>query len=101
PAGVLCDLAALDTLPPDDLVAGLAEVVKCGVIADPVILELVESSVAAATDPGSAVLRELVERSVAVKARVVTEDLRESSLREILNFGQPLRHAGVLLARTQ
>jgi 3-dehydroquinate synthase len=99
PAGVLCDLAALDTLPPNDLVAGLAEVVKCGFIADPVILDLVESSVAAATDPRSAVLRELVERAVAVKARVVTEDLRESSLREILNFGHTLGHAIELVER--
>ena len=41
PAGVLCDLATLETLPRNDLVAGLAEVVKCGFIADPVILELV------------------------------------------------------------
>ena len=93
PVGVLCDLDALRTLPRDDLVAGLAEVVKCGFIADPVILELVESSTAAATDPASPVLRELVERAVAVKARVVTEDLRESSLREILNFGHTLGHA--------
>src|SRR5918911_2244738 len=61
PAGVLCDLATLETLPRDDLVAGLAEVVKCGFIADPVILELVESDLEAVTDPGSPVLRELVE----------------------------------------
>ena len=39
PAGVLCDLDLLDTLPADDLVAGLAEVVKCGFIADPAILD--------------------------------------------------------------
>jgi 3-dehydroquinate synthase len=93
PAGVLCDLAALETLPREELVAGLAEVVKCGFIADPVILELVEGSGEAAVDPASPVLRELVERAVAVKARVVTEDLRESSLREILNFGHTLGHA--------
>jgi 3-dehydroquinate synthase len=99
PAGVLCDLGLLGTLPREDLVAGLAEVVKCGFIADPAILELVEGSVEAATDPTSAVLRELVERAVAVKARVVTEDLRESSLREILNFGHTLGHAIELVER--
>jgi 3-dehydroquinate synthase len=93
PAGVLCDLSTLDTLPADDLRAGLAEVVKCGFIADPAILDLVESDPAAAADPASAVLRELVERSVAVKARVVGEDLRESGLREILNYGHTLGHA--------
>jgi 3-dehydroquinate synthase len=84
PAGVLCDLSTLDTLPPADLAAGLAEVVKCGFIADPAILDLLESQ---------GPLRELVERSVRVKARVVSEDLRESGLREILNYGHTLGHA--------
>jgi 3-dehydroquinate synthase len=87
PAGVLCDLSTLDTLPPADLAAGLAEVVKCGFIADPVILDLIEGGGPAAS------LRELVERSVRVKARVVAEDLRESGLREILNYGHTLGHA--------
>ena len=93
PAGVLCDLDALDTLPADDLVAGLAEVVMCGFIADPAILELIEKEPAAAVDPRSAVLRELVERAVRVKAYVVGNDLRESGLREILNYGHTLGHA--------
>ncbi|MFG2042728.1 3-dehydroquinate synthase [Dactylosporangium sp. NPDC048998] len=93
PAGVLCDLAALDTLPADDLLAGMAEVVKCGFIADPAILELIEADPAAALDPRGAVLAELVERSVAVKARVVSADLREAGLREILNYGHTLGHA--------
>jgi 3-dehydroquinate synthase len=93
PAGVLCDLDALDTLPPDDLVAGLAEVVKCGFIADPAILDLIESDPAAARDPHSPVLAELVERAIRVKARVVGADLRESGLREILNYGHTLGHA--------
>ncbi len=87
PAGVLCDLSTLDTLPEVDLVAGLAEVVKCGFIADPAILDLIESAGAAAS------LGELVERSVRVKARVVSQDLRESGLREILNYGHTLGHA--------
>jgi len=93
PAGVLCDLPVLRTLPHPDLVAGLAEVVKAGFIADPRILELIEADPGAALDPVGDVLRELVERAVAVKARVVTEDLRESSLREILNYGHTLAHA--------
>jgi 3-dehydroquinate synthase len=93
PAGVLCDLAALATLPQADLVAGLGEVVKCGFIADPVILDLVEAGPSAAATWDSPVLRELVERSIAVKARVVTDDLRESDLREILNYGHTFGHA--------
>jgi 3-dehydroquinate synthase len=93
PAGVLCDLDALDTLPAADLVAGLAEVVKCGFIADPAILELIEADPAAAADPRGAALPELIERAVRVKARVVGADLRESGLREILNYGHTLGHA--------
>jgi 3-dehydroquinate synthase len=93
PAGVLCDLVALETLPLADYRAGLAEVVKCGFIADPEILDLLEKDPQAAAAPGSAVERELVERSVRVKARVVGEDLTEQGLREILNYGHTLGHA--------
>ncbi len=93
PAGVLCDLSTLDTLPRTDLVAGLAEVVKCGFIADPAILTLIEEDPAAATDPRGAVLPELVGRAIRVKAQVVGNDLRESGLREILNYGHTLGHA--------
>jgi 3-dehydroquinate synthase len=93
PAGVLADLASLDTLPAVDLVAGLAEVVKCGFIAAPAILDLIEADPSAAADPTGPVLRELVERAVQVKARVVSADLREGGLREILNYGHTLAHA--------
>jgi 3-dehydroquinate synthase len=93
PAAVLCDLSTLDTLPTVDLTAGLAEVVKCGFIADPAILDLIEASPVAAVDPRGAAVRELVERSVRVKADVVSQDLRESGLREILNYGHTLGHA--------
>jgi 3-dehydroquinate synthase len=92
PAGVLCDLDTLATLPADDLLAGLAEVIKCGFIADPRILELIEEA-PGATDPDNAVLRELVERSIRVKAEVVGVDLKESGRREILNYGHTLGHA--------
>jgi 3-dehydroquinate synthase len=93
PAAVLCDLAALDTLPAADLRAGLAEVVKCGFIADPAILDLIEADPVAAQDPAGRALPELVERAVAVKADVVTRDLTESWLREILNYGHTFAHA--------
>jgi 3-dehydroquinate synthase len=87
PAGVLCDLSTLDTLPRADLTAGLAEVVKCGFIADPVILDLIEAG------ERDTALAELVERAVRVKARVVGADLRESGVREFLNYGHTLGHA--------
>ncbi|WP_258723180.1 3-dehydroquinate synthase [Cellulomonas sp. NS3] len=97
PAGVVCDLAAIETMPRYDYVAGLAEIIKAGFIADPRILEIVEADPELVADPVRAArsdeLLELVERSVAVKARVVGEDLRESGLREILNYGHTLGHA--------
>jgi 3-dehydroquinate synthase len=93
PVGVLCDLGTLATLPVNDYIAGLAEVVKCGFIADPTILEIIEANVEAVTQPGNPFERELIERSVAVKAKVVSEDLTEQGLREILNYGHTLGHA--------
>ena len=93
PAGVLCDLATLETLPPGDFVAGLAEVIKCGFIADPAILDLVEADPEGVKRCDGPAVRELIERSITVKARVVTEDLMESSLREILNYGHTFAHA--------
>ena len=94
PRKVVCDIATLATLPPADHAAGLAEVVKAGLIADPKILELVEGDGGvAARDPYSAVLTELVARAVAVKAEVVSADLREAGRREFLNYGHTLAHA--------
>ncbi|MDQ4009563.1 MAG: 3-dehydroquinate synthase [Actinomycetota bacterium] len=93
PAAVLVDLATLQTLPRAELVAGMAEVVKAGFIADPVILELIEADPAAALDPFGPVLEELVARAIRVKADVVADDLRESYRREVLNYGHTLGHA--------
>ena len=93
PAGVVCDLEALRTLPANEFVAGLAEVVKCGFIADPEILQIVERNPESAVAPDGPDLRELVERSVRVKADVVSRDLREAGPREVLNYGHTLGHA--------
>ncbi|MCM2418274.1 MULTISPECIES: 3-dehydroquinate synthase [unclassified Streptomyces] len=93
PAGVLCDLAALDSLPPNDYISGLAEIIKAGFIADPVILDLIEADPAAARTPQGAHTAELIVRSIQVKADVVSADLKESGPREILNYGHTLAHA--------
>jgi len=97
PAGVLCDLTALQTLPRHDLVAGLAESVKCGLVSDPGILDLVLADPDDAVRPDSARLREIIERSIRVKAEVVSGDLRETMGgpmgREMLNYGHTLGHA--------
>jgi 3-dehydroquinate synthase len=91
--GVLCDVDVLATLPEADIVSGLAEVIKCGFIADPVILDLVAEDTAAARRAASPRLRELVERAIQVKADVVSVDLKDSALREILNYGHTFGHA--------
>ncbi|MFF4066709.1 3-dehydroquinate synthase [[Kitasatospora] papulosa] len=93
PAGVLCDLAALDSLPVHDYVSGMAEIIKAGFIADPVILDLVEADPEGARTPAGPHTAELIERSIRVKADVVSSDLKESGLREILNYGHTLAHA--------
>ncbi|MFP3675186.1 3-dehydroquinate synthase, partial [Bacillus sp. SIMBA_031] len=66
---------------------------------DPVILDLVEKNTDAVMDAGSDVVRELIERAITVKARVVSQDLKESGLREILNYGHTLGHAIELVER--
>ncbi|WP_285662882.1 3-dehydroquinate synthase [Actinorhabdospora filicis] len=93
PAAVLCDLGFLATLPAADLAAGLAEVVKCGFIADAEILRRVESDPKAALDPESVLLADIATRAIRVKAEVVTEDLRETGRRAFLNYGHTFAHA--------
>jgi len=98
PAGVLCDLTSLDTLPVNDRISGLGEVAKHGFIADERTLELIEADPSLLTGPeltgkGAEVMRELVERSVAIKAGVVSQDLREAGPREFLNYGHTFGHA--------
>jgi 3-dehydroquinate synthase len=99
PAGVLCDLALLETLPAEELRSGLGEVVKCGFIADPEILRLVEETAPDRLTAASPELRELVERAIRVKIDVVVADLKETGGsdghpgREVLNYGHTLAHA--------
>ncbi|MDT5338013.1 MAG: 3-dehydroquinate synthase [Mycobacterium sp.] len=93
PLAVLVDLATLDSLPRNEIVAGMAEIVKAGFIVDPVILDMIEADPEAALDPSGSVLPELIRRAVVVKAEVVAADEKESQLREILNYGHTLAHA--------
>ncbi|MBU6243647.1 MAG: 3-dehydroquinate synthase [Actinomycetales bacterium] len=101
PAGVVCDLDALMTLPRADLAAGMAEVVKVGFTSDPTILDDVRADAQAALDPSGPLLADLVRRAVQVKADVVSQDFREESAtsgsgrigREVLNYGHTFGHA--------
>ncbi len=93
PHAVICDIDLLQTLPKNEILAGFAEVAKCGFIAEPEILDIIERNVDRATDPQSPEFRRLLELSIGVKARVVSEDFREGGLRETLNYGHTLGHA--------
>ena len=93
PRAVICDLDLLDSLSPNERIAGFAEVAKAGFIWHPEILDLVEADPAAVVDPRSESFRRCIELAIDMKARVVGEDLREAGLREILNYGHTLGHA--------
>lgn len=96
PSSVWCDTEMLRTLPRADLVAGLAEIVKAGFIRDTEILGFVDDNLetfAGDLEAVLPVLTELIARAIQVKADVVGEDLKESFLREILNYGHTFGHA--------
>jgi 3-dehydroquinate synthase len=93
PARVVCDLDTLDTLPPRELSAGLAEIIKYGPIADAEFLDWIESHVDALRQRDKTALAHAVKRSCEIKAWVVSQDERESGLRAILNFGHTFGHA--------
>jgi 3-dehydroquinate synthase len=97
PHRVIIDLDTLETLPKNDLVAGMAEVAKYGFIADPWILNALADP--AAIDPSSDLIEELIRRSVAIKQRVTEADFREAGEREYLNYGHTLGHAIELAER--
>jgi 3-dehydroquinate synthase len=86
PWGIFADLKTLSTLPPREIRAGLAEVIKYGMIADPTLLSILDQN---ALD-----WQAIVRRSVEIKAAVVEEDERETrGRRAVLNFGHTAGHA--------
>ncbi|MDP9800036.1 3-dehydroquinate synthase [Arcanobacterium wilhelmae] len=93
PAGVFADLDVLTTLPLRTLREGMGEVVKCGLIGGSGIVETVLAQRERILDPTSSALAQVAAASIALKARVVSSDLRESGQREILNYGHTLAHA--------
>ncbi len=93
PQLVVCDLDVLKTLPERELRAGLAEVIKYGIIYDAEFFAYLEEHIADALTLDQDVLAHLVARSCEIKADVVRQDETESGLRAILNFGHTLGHA--------
>ena len=93
PRLVVCDLDALKTLPPRELSAGLAEVIKYGPIADMEFMDWIETSLDALLAREPAALAHAIRRSCEIKAWVVGQDERETGVRAILNFGHTFGHA--------
>jgi 3-dehydroquinate synthase len=93
PERVVCDLDTLESLPQRELVAGLAEVIKYGPIADAEFLAWLEANLDALLARDGAALAHAIRRSCEIKAWVVGQDEREGGLRAILNFGHTFGHA--------
>ncbi len=93
PRAVFIDPATLRTLPPREWVAGLAEVIKYGVIEDQAFFEYLEQHMGPILKLDDAPVAHIVKRSCEIKAQVVSEDEREADRRRILNFGHTIGHA--------
>jgi 3-dehydroquinate synthase len=93
PQRVICDLDTLDTLPQRELIAGLAEVIKYGPIADESFFNWLEDHLGALLARDGDALAHVIRRSCEIKAWVVGQDEKEGGLRAILNFGHTFGHA--------
>jgi 3-dehydroquinate synthase len=93
PRLVLAVPEVLRTLPEREFRSGLAEIIKHAAIADAEMFAYLEKNMAKVQQRDRATLEYLIPRNVAIKARIVTSDERESGLREILNFGHTFAHA--------
>lgn len=93
PKAVVCDLGALATLAENEIQAGIAEIVKYGVIYDADFFAYMESHVEQIKEKKEEVLKKLIHRSCSIKAEVVGIDEKENGLRAILNYGHTFGHA--------
>jgi 3-dehydroquinate synthase len=93
PRLVLIDVAVLQSLPRRELIAGLAEVIKYGIIEDPSLFKLLEEKMEKLIALDRALLIQVIASACAIKARVVEQDEREDDYRAVLNFGHTIGHA--------
>ncbi len=93
PRLVLIDVAVLASLPRREFIAGLAEVIKYGVIDDPALFKLLEEKIGKVNSLDRDLLTQVIATSCAIKAKVVEQDEREEDYRAVLNFGHTLGHA--------
>ena len=93
PKTVVIDPDVLKTLPRRELLSGLAECVKHGLIRDELLFDWIESHASGLLSLEMPLIKELIERNVRIKASVVAEDEKEAGVRAILNFGHTFAHA--------
>ena len=93
PRAVIADTDTLATLSPRELAAGLAEVIKYGLIRDPALFEWLEKNMARLVRREAEPLAHAIERSCAIKAELVAQDEREDGVRMLLNLGHTFGHA--------
>ncbi|HEX9265576.1 MAG TPA: 3-dehydroquinate synthase [Candidatus Binatia bacterium] len=93
PKLVLIDVEILRSLPRREFIAGVAEVIKYGIIEDPDLFRLLEQKVEDIVKPDRELLSQVILKSCAIKARVVEADEREDDRRAVLNFGHTVGHA--------
>ncbi|NJS35949.1 MAG: 3-dehydroquinate synthase, partial [Brachymonas sp.] len=93
PELVVCDLTVLKSLPPREMSAGLAEVIKYGPIADMAFFDWIEANIDGLKAGDEVLLAHAVKRSCEIKAEVVSQDEKEGGIRAILNFGHTFGHA--------
>ncbi len=93
PVGVIADLSTLSTLPERELRAGLAEVIKYGLIHDATFLDWIDASLSALLTRNEDALAHAIQRSCQIKAEIVSLDERETGPRALLNFGHTFAHA--------
>ena len=93
PEFVICDPAMLKTLPDDEYLSGLAELLKIGFICDEVLIGEIEHNIKSILERDSLLLTKLIISSVRIKASVVSEDEKETGIRMLLNFGHTFGHA--------
>jgi 3-dehydroquinate synthase len=93
PRAVIIDVTVLSSLPKRELIAGMAEVIKYGIIADPALFSQLEANIDRVLALDHRLLTELIVTSCTIKARVIEKDEREDDYRAVLNFGHTVGHA--------
>ncbi|MCL2235526.1 MAG: 3-dehydroquinate synthase [Defluviitaleaceae bacterium] len=93
PSLVYCNISTLSTLPPEDFISGLAEVIKYGIIKDEPLLDYLGDNQNTILSRNHNALTHIIQRSINIKTDIVNQDEKEAGLRQILNFGHTFGHA--------